>query len=173
MSRNIFGTCIGGTSGPKRTPVIGSVWLVRRDFLKQHGGFSAVKNAIRPEQYFADIAHSNGKYRLLGAASHIGISTRKHVSSQIETAIRLMYPMHQKSIPTTMVGVLLAWLMVFTPLAQLLFGFMPSALQITAFVLAYGSYLLITAVSLPRLSIVYSPIHFVIVTAAYIWYSCV
>jgi hypothetical protein len=75
-----------------RPAVLSTCWLIRRKQLKKLGGFEAVSHTILPEGYFARELVKSNKYSMLRADDTLDIQTRKGVSEQRDTAIRMRYP---------------------------------------------------------------------------------
>jgi len=76
----------------KTPPVISTVWVAERNFIEKNGGFAAAKKTIRPERYFARIAHRNSKYIFFIAGNNLGLFSVKNLRSQWNTAVRTRYP---------------------------------------------------------------------------------
>ena len=73
-------------------PVLDACWTIRRSALSKLGGMNAVKGAVIPAQYFANSLAVIHKYNFVIVTDWLGITTRKRLSSQIETATRTLYP---------------------------------------------------------------------------------
>ncbi|MDB5166308.1 MAG: glycosyltransferase family 2 protein [Candidatus Saccharibacteria bacterium] len=80
----------------RRPPVLSSCWLIRRQALKNTGGFAAVTRMIVPEAFFAREMLSHDGYRFLHGNKLLGITSRKSVVEQRATAIRTRYPQLHK-----------------------------------------------------------------------------
>ena len=160
-------------SGPRHPPVLSTTWLVRRDFLIQHGGFDAVKSSIRPEQHFADIAQTTGSYRFIASGADIGISSRKHFSSQYETALRNLYPLLHRSLAKHFALLLSMWLLLILPIASLFSEPRQLIVHIAAPTLMYFAYFVVVLMSHTNKIVAYSPLHFLIGAIAYTYISIV
>lgn len=86
-------------------PALSSCWIIRADKLKQLGGFSGIKNTIVPEAELA-AQIDQGKYRFVISTTKLGITTRKRLNSQIDTAIRTLYPSLRRHIYATTINLL-------------------------------------------------------------------
>lgn len=78
----------------KTTPAVASnAWMIKRDVLQQElGGFEDCKFHIQPEAYFAGALMAQDKYRFLIGTKLLGVNYEKKWLSQIETGIRMAYP---------------------------------------------------------------------------------
>lgn len=77
---------------PNRPAVSSSLWMVARESLIQElGGFERFKKAVEPEAALARF-YGTG-YHCLIATVQLGVSYEKKLSSQYETARRLLYPL--------------------------------------------------------------------------------
>jgi hypothetical protein len=65
---------------------------VKTEALHNLGGFSSVRGSIMPEATFARRLHPTDLYRFSVSDGVVGISTEKKWSSQLETAVRIIYP---------------------------------------------------------------------------------
>lgn len=79
----------------KSAPAIaGSAWMIERSVLSgQLGGFMPYKNDIQPEAKLAAALSLKQLYRFIIGTSLLGVSYEKKWSSQIQTSIRLLYPL--------------------------------------------------------------------------------
>lgn len=75
-------------------PVLSTCWMAKRTMLVQHGGFRALRKAIRPERQIARGVAKEGHYAFLRASSGLGISSIKTLPGQWATAVRTRYPEH-------------------------------------------------------------------------------
>jgi glycosyltransferase involved in cell wall biosynthesis len=74
--------------------VASSAWMIDRHALKNElHGFGEYKSAIQPESQLATFFMKQNKYRFLISTPELGISYEKKWSSQIETSVRLLYPL--------------------------------------------------------------------------------
>jgi len=76
-----------------RPPVLSTCWLSQTSFLKQVGGFSAIKKAVVCEAYFAKQSIDKDNYSFF---LFDGVSSNKPTTDLLETAIRLRYPQLKK-----------------------------------------------------------------------------
>ncbi len=138
-----------------RPPVISSVWMVKRTGLKSRGGFASLKNAIIPESYFARHLARNNKYGFFISDKGLGISTRKRIDSQIETATRTLYPLVHRQLMASIagfIGILLVFVAPFaSPLLIALYGMsLTSTLLLISAVMLMLNHLLITLAVSPK-----------------------
>jgi glycosyltransferase involved in cell wall biosynthesis len=77
----------------KRMPVSSKMWLIKRSSLDRLGGFESVSRKIVPEESFARRLFTANAYRFLVSNASLGVTTAKRWSSQIETSLRLAYPL--------------------------------------------------------------------------------
>lgn len=84
----------------KNNPAVASnAWMINRRVLQQElGGFEDCKVNIQPEAYFASILMLQNKYRFLIGTKLLGVNYEKKWLSQIETGVRLSYPIFGGSI---------------------------------------------------------------------------
>jgi chlorobactene glucosyltransferase len=75
-----------------RVPIASQAWMIKADVLQQLGGFAAVRNKITPEGSFARQLYSKDTYRFVVSDQHLGFTTAKRFTSQIESALRFLYP---------------------------------------------------------------------------------
>lgn len=81
----------------EHVPVLSSFWVIRKEVLEDLGSFKAVKNSVYPERFFARKLVGIHTYGFLIGSSLLQVSTRKKISSQYETSIRLLYPLFKRS----------------------------------------------------------------------------
>ncbi len=105
----------------RRVPVASQLWLIRRATLKTYGGFAAVQHKIVPEGYFARQLIVRDAYRFIISNEELGITTAKRWSSQIETAIRFLYPTFKRQPYLVLLGGLLLISLMILPFVVLLF----------------------------------------------------
>lgn len=77
-------------------PHMNSCWIVNRQWLESYGGFGQNKHLIIPEKMIAKKALETNSYSFILSDQALGVSTRKRFNSQIETAIRTIYPYMKK-----------------------------------------------------------------------------
>lgn len=112
----------------RRVPVASQCWVVRRDTLKKLGGFDAVRQKIVPEGYFARILFVHDQYRFIVSNEELGITTAKKWSSQIDTAIRFLYPTFRRQPLLVLLGVLVIAALFVTPFVTLMVS--PSDMEV-------------------------------------------
>ncbi|HEV2412289.1 MAG TPA: glycosyltransferase [Candidatus Saccharimonadales bacterium] len=101
---------------PLRTgqvPVASQCWMIKSEVLKQCGGFAGVRGSVFPEEQFAKTLFRKGRYRFVMADRRTDLTTRKRLSSQIETSTRTYYPLMKRrpirvTLISTAIGLLLA-----------------------------------------------------------------
>jgi hypothetical protein len=77
----------------KRMPVSSKLWLIKSASLKHLGGFASVSRKIVPEESFASRLAAFDAYRFLVSNEHLGVTTAKYWASQVQTSVRLLYPL--------------------------------------------------------------------------------
>lgn len=79
-------------SSSRRVPATASsFWAIRRDTLKEMGGFESVKASVAPESAIATLL-TTVRYHCLIGTSKLGVAYEKKWHSQVETARRLLLP---------------------------------------------------------------------------------
>lgn len=108
----------------KEAPATASnAWMIdRKTLLTKYGGFETYKSAIQPESKFSADLMSSGEYRFLIGNTALGISYEKKWLSQVDTSIRLLYPLLGTKISHTIIA-LLDMLIIVSPLAIVIAGF--------------------------------------------------
>lgn len=127
-------------SRPKHPAYTTASWMVRRQALIDNGGFEKYKAVIIPEAKMATDFDAKQTYGFVISDLELGFSYEKRWSSQLETAVRTLWPVNVRSnfnllatllMPcflwaTLIVGVLLGqfnWADVLVILSSLLFNF--------------------------------------------------
>lgn len=106
----------------KDSPATASnAWLIERQWLIDMKGFDSVKLAIQPESKLSAQLMADGNYRFLIGDHQLGISFEKKWRSQIDTSIRLLYPLLGAKIVHGLVA-LLDLLILASPLLILISG---------------------------------------------------
>ncbi len=78
---------------PSAPAVASSAWMIHRHTLRDSlGGFQPYRNDIQPEAKLAAALAARHGYRFIFGTSLLGISYEKKWSSQIETSLRLLFP---------------------------------------------------------------------------------
>jgi glycosyltransferase involved in cell wall biosynthesis len=72
--------------------VASSAWMVRRATLTGMGGFTSMQTHVQPEATLAARLMTHNSYRFLISTPMIGVSYEKKWQSQIDTSIRLLFP---------------------------------------------------------------------------------
>lgn len=74
--------------------VASSAWLIHRHILSvELGGIEPYKATIQPEARLATLLAEEGRYRFLISTPLLGISYEKKWRSQVDTSIRLLFPL--------------------------------------------------------------------------------
>lgn len=103
--------------GQKHPPVSTSAWLIdRRYLLHELGGFNGLKLDAQPELVLA--SHIGDAYGFI-TDSKLGLSYQKQVRSQIETSLRLLYPILGSHLSRSLSGIALL-LLPFVPFVVLI-----------------------------------------------------
>jgi glycosyltransferase involved in cell wall biosynthesis len=78
----------------RRSPAVASsAWMIRRTTLiDDYDVFNNLKSAIQPESQLAAALLSQNAYRFLISTPLLGVSYEKRWRSQIDTSLRLLYP---------------------------------------------------------------------------------
>jgi glycosyltransferase involved in cell wall biosynthesis len=76
----------------RRPPVLSTCWIIQRSLLVSAGGFRGVTRSIVPESYFARVAVVHDGYSFMQSDEQIGISCKKQITEQHDTATRTKYP---------------------------------------------------------------------------------
>lgn len=134
----------------RRAPSVASnAWVINRDVLiNKLGGFEPYKNYIQPEEKLAAKLMQNGLYRFLIGSDDLGVDYEKKWSSQVETSIRLLFPLFGGTVITNLLASI-CLMILNAPVVIILFGALGSwtliqtvALwQLCVFVALYGLYL--------------------------------
>lgn len=82
------------THGASRPAAASNAWMIKRSLLQQDfGSFEPYRLSVQPEIQLAAALAPKNRYRFLISTALLGISYEKKWSSQVETGIRLLYPM--------------------------------------------------------------------------------
>lgn len=83
----------------KRAPAVASaLWMVDSDVLQNDfDGFNKIKYYIQPEAFLAQYFSELKKYRAVMSDDSLEVTFAKKLSSQIETSVRLLYPLVGKN----------------------------------------------------------------------------
>ena len=134
-----------------RTPrpaVASSAWLVNRRSLEEFGGIEPYKDDVQPEARIAALFSTRNAYRFIVSTPLIGVSYEKKWQSQIDTSIRLIFPLLGKNIGLSILAILFLALLQ-APLIALVAGLFDgwtlvqsvALWQLCLFVALYGMYL--------------------------------
>lgn len=104
------------------TPAATALWLVRRKKLFEVGGFDEMKSEIMPENILARTFDLRGTYRYLLDGQQLGVFYAKKWTSQIETGLRLAYPVLGKQIYIVMFVSLTLYILGIVPYLVLTFA---------------------------------------------------
>lgn len=97
-----------------------SAWMIdRQRFMNEFGDFSAFKDVIQPEASIADHYASSGVYRFLIGTSLLGVTYEKKWRSQMDTSIRLLFPILGTKVRRAGAAVLVLLLIMAGPLSLL------------------------------------------------------
>jgi glycosyltransferase involved in cell wall biosynthesis len=80
----------------RRIAVARQAWLINADRLRELGGFKSVAQKIVPEISFARRLFAKDSYRFIAGNEALGITTAKRWSSELESAVRLLYPTYKR-----------------------------------------------------------------------------
>ena len=125
-----------------RPPVLSSCWLVKRQLLKQAGGFEAIRHSISPESHFAQAAMASDGYSFIRSNDSLGITSQKDARDQYATAIYSRYPQLHRRPELVLLLSVLELVVIVGPLAVLAwsliagFGWSLAALAAAAYLLA-------------------------------------
>jgi glycosyltransferase involved in cell wall biosynthesis len=126
-----------------------NAWMIRREVLRdQFGGFQQFKMIVQPEAKLSAALMAKNRYRVLIGTKLLGITYEKKWSSQVETSVRLLFPLLGANPLHAMIAVL-DLLVIAAPLFVVLSGFLAgwgihqvlSGLLLLAFAALYGTYL--------------------------------
>lgn len=126
-----------------------NAWMIdRKTLLERWQGFTHFKAAIQPEARFSAELMRTGQYRFLMGTEMLGVSYEKKWSSQVETSIRLLFPLLGARVPHGVIAALdlliiasPLFLVVGTILAGLSVHVMIACVFYLLFAGLYGSYL--------------------------------
>lgn len=78
----------------RRSPAAASnIWMIKRSVLQERGGFDATRSAIAPEAALAAFLSETNAYRYIIGTELLGVTFEKKWRSQVDTSIRLLYPL--------------------------------------------------------------------------------
>ncbi len=136
---------------PSAPATASSAWMINRlTLIEKFDGFNKIKGVIQPESSLSSWLMRDGKYRFLLGTKKLGVAYEKKWRSQIDTSIRLAFPVFENNIAFAIVGVF-AQLMLLAPFVVLIFKDSISAgLQLAAFSLA-AAYIGLFAIYVARI----------------------
>lgn len=129
--------------------VASSAWMINRHALRDElGGFESIKTAIQPEAILAKLLMAQGTYRFLISTSMLGVAYEKKWQSQIETSIRLLFPVLGGTIVSSIFFLIIVSLLAM-PLFVMALGFFVGwsmiqvcgLMELLVFMMLYASYL--------------------------------
>jgi hypothetical protein len=104
----------------RHAPTSSKAWLIAANSLRKLGGFASVSRKIVPEESFASRLALKHTYRFLLSNDVLGFTTAKRWASQVETAVRVMYPRLRRQPILVLLGVSGLMLAFFAPFAVLI-----------------------------------------------------
>lgn len=128
--------------------VASSAWLINRRALVEVGGVELYKDDVQPEARIAATFSARNAYRFIIGTPLIGVSYEKKWQSQIDTSVRLLFPLLGKNMMLAILTVVFL-LLLQTPLIALAVGLFDgwtlvqsvALWQLCLFVALYGMYL--------------------------------
>ncbi|PID32416.1 hypothetical protein CR970_00640 [Candidatus Saccharibacteria bacterium] len=137
-----------------RPPVLSTCWMINRNQLQDAGSFASMTRAVLPEALLARRFSRRKAYAFLHTNDRLQVATRKPITEQRATAIRVRYPQLHQRMELSLALLLLeaavlvgAPLLVFVAVAQgwaAVFG-----LSLTAVVMLLATHALITRATNP------------------------
>ncbi len=132
---------------PLRDAVGGACMFFEASKLKSIGGFEPFKQSVVPEYSIAKQLKSSG-YKLQSGADNLGITTRKKLSSIVDTQVRLLYPTLGSSLAIASSAILLVVSMfIVLPIYTAASG---SVLGLSVILVAVANNLIITRIFNPK-----------------------
>lgn len=137
-----------------RPAVLSSLWLIRKNAIKQAGGFAAVSNSILPEAFFARELIKKDAYSLVRSGGALDVQTTKKLNEQRNTAIRMRYPQFRRRLENLLSISLTELVVLFAPFVLAIAGFWVSlgeahALSIATCVVLIATHCLIITATNP------------------------
>lgn len=126
-----------------RPAVASNAWMIKRKVLQDLGGIEPIKSLIAPETELAALLHHENRYSFVISTPLLGVAFEKRWHSQVDTSIRLTFPLLGKSIAKTFLSVLVlaAVLASFIlPIFLGVYGALAAALVYLAWLVAYALY---------------------------------
>ncbi|MDB5162270.1 MAG: hypothetical protein JWM52_778 [Candidatus Saccharibacteria bacterium] len=107
----------------KASPATASnAWLIDRQTLVDQGGFTKFKSAIQPESQLSAALMQTGQYRFVMGTETLGIAYEKKWLSQIDSSIRLLFPLLGARVAHSIIAAL-DMIIALSPLFIILSGF--------------------------------------------------
>ena len=129
--------------------VASNAWMIdRRDFTSTTRDFSSMSAVVQPEAVIAAQYAANGLYRFLIGTTMLGMTYEKKWRSQVQTSIRLLYPLLGAKTAYA-IFIVIDLLILLLPVAVVVSGFfigwtyvqLIAGILLLGFALLYGSYL--------------------------------
>lgn len=129
--------------------VASNAWMInRQDLINKLGGFEPFKSYIQPEEKLAAKLMQDDLYRFLIGSDDLGVSYEKKWSSQVETGIRLLFPLLGGTVITNLLA-LVCLIILNAPLVIIVSGAFTgwtliqaiALWQLCIFIALYGFYL--------------------------------
>lgn len=132
-------------SGKRNPPVATSLWVAKADLLKEMDVFNKFKQDILFENSLARLFTQQKLYKFIQANGFIKSTYAKHWDSQLQTSIRLLYPMLKRSYIVTTFTVFIFILVSLSPftlivLSSAVYVSMIALTQIALMVYLYVNY---------------------------------
>jgi glycosyltransferase involved in cell wall biosynthesis len=127
-----------------------NAWMIHRDtLLGSFNGFNDFAGAVQPEAQFSRVLMKDNAYRFLIGTQLLGVAYEKKWDSQVDTSIRLLYPLLGGNVVNAILGVA-GLLFLLTPLiilgTSLLYGwdfmYLLAIILHLAFTILYATYTL-------------------------------
>ncbi len=107
---------------PAAPATASGAWMINRlTLIEEFNGFNDIKTDIQPESSLSSQLMQNGKYRFLIGTKKLGVAYEKKWRSQIDTSIRLAYPVFNQNKLFAGFGIV-AQLMLLLPFVVLAIG---------------------------------------------------
>jgi glycosyltransferase involved in cell wall biosynthesis len=134
----------------KKNPAVASgAWMIHRHILRDTlGGFASHAMSIQPEAEFAAELMQEDKYRFMLSTQDLGVNYEKKWRSQVDTSLRLLFPMLSSNIILA-IGAILLLIVILQPLVALatsiFIGWSVTSriavIEYTLFLIMYAKYL--------------------------------
>lgn len=105
----------------RRITVARQAWLINADRLRDLGGFKSVAHKIIPEVSFARRLFEQDAYRFIAGNEALGVTTAKRWSSELESAVRLLYPTYKRQPAYALLAIATISIFVLAPLGIYLY----------------------------------------------------